>query len=120
MKNRGFTLLELIVVIGLLSLIGTIVIINVRGSYDDTNQKFCNSFVDEIEDAACIYVVTHECKKSNCVVRVSDLISEGLIKSDKDPCRKNAAVDGTKTVTVTWNSDGLKTCTYNGTRTYEN
>lgn len=123
MKNKGFTLIELLAVIAVLAVIGTIIIVNLSSTFRETNEENCESFVTDIEDAACVYAglstKSTVCNRTSCPpIKLSTLLSEGLIEEEKDACTgKN--MDLTQTVTVEWDSEGQKICTYNGVKTYE-
>lgn len=109
-------------VIAIMGAIGIYVIINFTYTLKDTNQKKCNDFVREVEDAACVYsgLINKEiiCTRDNCKpIKLDVLIREGKIVSEVDACT-NKDIDKEETVSVTWNSDGEKICTYNGDRTY--
>ena len=54
-KNRGFTLIELLIVVAILGVIGVIITVSVTGTLNEQNQKSCDAFVQELEDAACVY-----------------------------------------------------------------
>jgi len=123
MKNKGFTLIELLVVITILSLVGILVSVNFSETLDDTKQKECTAFVNEVEDAACVYVglidKSIECTRTNCSpIKLEILINEGLIKSEIDACTGNS-INKNETVSVTWDSNGEKKCEYNGVNVYE-
>lgn len=123
MKNKnGFTLIELLTVITLLGLIGTIITINLVNSLHETRVTDCERFVSNIEDSACVYasLSSTDCSRSNCpAISLDVLIQNGYVDEDKlDACTMKE-IDKTKTVSVTWNADGEKKCTYNGVREYE-
>lgn len=123
MKNKGFTLIELIVVVAIMALLGTIITVSLSGVLSDTNQKQCDEFVREVEDAACVYTGLSGklvvCNRTNCdPIKLNILVSEGLIESESDACT-GGDIDLEETVTVTWNDDGEKICEYNGVKTYE-
>lgn len=123
MNNKGFTLIEILVVIAILSVIGVLVTVNLMDSVDSTKQKNCDAFVKEVEDAACVYAGLSDksvvCNREHCEPLTLDfLISEGLIQSEIDSCT-NKEIDGTKTVSVSWDEFGEKHCKYNGVREYE-
>ena len=123
MKNKGFTLIELLVVVAILGVIGIVITISVTGSLNDQNQKSCDSFVKELEDAACVYAgLTKKevpCNRTSCPpLSVQTLVSAGLVSSEIDACTGNKVEDLTDTITVVWNSDGEKICTYNGEKRY--
>lgn len=123
MNSKGFTLIEILIVITILAVVGVVITVNLAGTFESTNQKKCDEFVRKIEDAACAYSSLHKknitCNRAKCnPIPLSTLISEGFIDDDeKDACTTND-IDSTKTVTITWNSDGEKICTYNGVKTY--
>lgn len=123
MKNRGFTLIEILVVIAVIGVIGTIVTVSVSDVLDETKQKRCDEFVRKIEDSACAYSsLTNKsivCTRANCnPISLNTLIIEGYITETQDACT-GRTIDGSKTISISWNSSGEKKCTYNGVRTYE-
>ena len=122
MNNKGFTLIELLAIIVIIGLLGTVITINLTKTLKSTNQKSCNEFVKEIEDAACVYANKYDkeiiCDDHNCEpIKVECLINEGLIQSEKDTCT-GKDIDKSATVSITWNEDGEKSCHYNGERVY--
>lgn len=123
MDKRGFTLIEVIVVIAILGMLSVIVTISLTSTLDNTNQNTCNRFVTEVEEAACVYAALSNkevvCNRSNCEpIPLKYLVEEGLIKSLKDGCT-NSDIDLSETVTVTWDENGEKNCKYNGVKKYE-
>lgn len=124
MKNRkkGFTLIELLLVIAIMGAIGVIATVSLTHTLQNTNQRKCDDFVKEVEDAACVYSGLSNkeiiCTRTNCPpISLSILVSEGQITSETDACT-GKDIDLTKTVTVTWDDDGEKKCTYNGVKKY--
>lgn len=124
MKNikKGFTLIEMLLVVAIIGALGVIITINFTHTLKNTNQKKCDEFVKEVEDAACVYSGLSNkeitCTRNNCApIKLDVLVREGKIVSEVDACT-NKPIDLQKTVTVTWNSVGEKTCTYNGVKTY--
>jgi len=124
MKNRrnGFTLIEILMVVAIMGVIGIIITVSLTDTLKDVNQKKCDDFVTEIEEAACVYTSLSNnvvnCTRSNCApIPLSILVSEGQIKSETDACT-GGDIDLNKTVTVSWDNNGEKTCVYNGVRKY--
>ena len=115
MKNKGFTLIEIIVVIGIMGVIASIITISLTGTLNSTKKDECDNFVKEIEEAACAYAsFNNKCED----IPLSLLVEEGLIISETDKCtQKNLDLEAT--VSVEWNSKGDKICTYNGDKDYE-
>lgn len=123
MKNKGFTLIELLIVVAILSIIGVLVTVNLSSTMEDTNQKQCDEFVNEIENAACAYVGMSDkkiiCTRTICnPIKIQVLVEEGFIKSEVDACTGDS-INLNETVSVSWNSNGEKKCKYNGVITYE-
>lgn len=124
MKNRkkGFTLIEMLMVIAVMGLVGVIITVSLTGTLKDLNQKKCDDFVLEVEEAACVYTNLSnkeiKCTRGDCdPVPLSILVSEGQIKSETDACT-NGELDLDATVTISWDATGEKKCVYNGVREY--
>ncbi len=130
-NNKGFTLIELIVTIGIMILIGMIIVNNMSGLLSEQNDTEYDNFKKNLEESACIYVETKwdttkrsSCKSNNnCSISVDELIQEGLIEDNlKDP--KETDPNDPKKGLVTENQnkykvnvrwvDNVKTCTMNG------
>jgi len=123
MKNRGFTSIELLIVVALMGVLGVIVTVSLTGTLKDTNQKRCDEFVREIEDAACVYAGLIDkstiCTKGECEpIELNILVNEGLIESETDACTGNG-INLNETVTISWDEYGEKKCEYNGVKVYE-
>ena len=121
MKNKGFTLIELLVVIAIVGTLGTVITISLNKTLKSTNENTCTKFVQDIEEAGCTYASKKfkevPCTREKCELTLSTLIKEGLIDDGIDGCT-GKEIDDTKTVSVTWNSDGEKDCHYNGEKVY--
>lgn len=123
MKNKGFTLIELLVVVAIMGLIGVVVTISLTSTLNETNQKRCDEFVKEVEDAACVYAGLIDkptiCTRGNCnPIKLQILVEEGLIESEKDACT-NKDINLNETVSVLWDETGEKKCEYDGVKVYE-
>ncbi len=121
MKDKGFTLIELLAVIAIMGTLGVVITISLTNTLENNRQENCETFVKEVEDAACVYAELHkdECSRENCSsISVDTLIKEGLIKSETDACT-NDDININEVVSVTWDTDGEKHCEYKGIREYE-
>lgn len=126
MKKNGFTLMELLVTIGLMALIGVVIGTNMLGLFSNEEDKDYENFKTKIEEAACIYVETasltedgfdrSNCRQNGCTITINQLISKGYIADDlKDPSTgENVTLhaDNYK-VNVTW-VNNEKTCSMAG------
>ena len=87
MNKKGFTLIELIITIGVMVLVGLVIVTNMTGLFSKNEDQDYENFRKKIENAACIY-------------------------AEKDPNTGNYVKDNSKyDVTVSWASDGEKKCT---------
>lgn len=120
MNKNGFTLIELIVTIGIMALIGLVIGTNMLGMFSKEEDKEYETFKKRIEEAACMYVdmkkdsgYRQQCMSGDCTpITIKELINAGYIEEDlKDP-NTGKNVDGNKKVTVNY-SDNEKKCRYN-------
>lgn len=121
-RRKGFTLVEMLMVVAIMGALGVVITISLTHTLQNTQQKKCDDFVTEVEDAACVYSGLSNkeivCTRTNCApIKLEILVKEGKVVSEVDACTGNA-IDLEETVTVTWDSNGEKICTYNGDRTY--
>ncbi len=114
--KKGFTLIELIVTIGIMVLLGIVIVVNMSGILSSQNDSDYEAFKNKLQDAACIYVETNweeekrkECKNRNdCTIKVVELIKEGLIEDTiKNP--SNGEYASKYTISVKW-MNNVKTC----------
>ncbi|MCI9280329.1 MAG: type II secretion system protein [Bacilli bacterium] len=124
MNKKGFTLIELIITIGVMVLVGLVIVTNMTGLFSKNEDADYENFRKKIENAACIYAEKKEweenknkCKNhvvgANCVITTTTLIKAGLLEESlKDPNTGHYVKDNSKyDVTVSWASDGEKKCT---------
>lgn len=98
MKNKGFTLIELIVTITLLAIISITVGVSVSNMLANQKEKKAENMKEEIENAACVYVET--VNDSLTEISLKTLIEEGLIDKDLvNPITKKQ-LDTTSTVKI--------------------
>ncbi len=82
MRNKGFTLMELLAVIIILGVLLTITILSVNSILNDSKKSLSNVQRKQIEAAAEIYHLQEGIKKNEECVDISDLISMGYIESN--------------------------------------
>ena len=56
MNKKGFTLVEILVSIGLLALLGSVIAISLNRVFKDNNIKNYNEFVEKVKSSAMLYV----------------------------------------------------------------
>lgn len=118
-NKKGFTLVELIITIGLMALIGIVIATNMSGLFSKQNDEEYEAFKKKMEDSACMYVELYNkeaCKVAGCTISVEQLIKVGYIEDTlKDPSTGEFITKDKEKyqVKVSW-KDNVKTCEMNG------
>ena len=114
MKNRGFTLIEMIVTIALLAFVGVVVSMNVVKVVNNQNDNKKETVVTLIEEAACTYsgLSTSACD-NGCNISISTLLQEGLIDEKINGYTLSKSTCQSKSVSVTISAQGEKSCVFN-------
>ena len=88
MKQNGFTLIELVMVILVLGIIATITVPTVNSIIKDSKEKSYNSQIKMIEDTARTYMSKHslelpsQSSGSSACITVEKLKKDGLLSND--------------------------------------
>ena len=91
MKNKGFTLVEVLAVVTLLGIISSISVVAVNKARENTKQRNKENIIREILTGAKKYVVDNQINNS---IEVSELIKDGYVEFDESeyPDIKNKTV----------------------------
>lgn len=119
MKNKAFTLIELLAVIVILGLLATITIPNIINSIKISSEKAYDRQVRLIEEAAERWTVDNPEKLSEKMhykianIKIVDLQTEGYLdKNLNNPITKNK-MDGCVTITKNDNNGNIYNYKYN-------
>lgn len=107
MKKNGFTLVELLAIIAVLSAIMLLVLPKSSSSVNDRKQKEYNKVIKTIENAAKLY---HTYNPSKSSVSINELINEDLITSGLKSPIDDTEISGC--VVFGKDTNGLNTYTY--------
>ena len=89
MDKKGFTLIELLSTITIMTVIATMVCINISKIFDNNESEREKSNEEIITNAACVYIelnkneeLKQKCLSKGCDITTSTLISEGLLDNE--------------------------------------
>lgn len=88
-KNRkGFTMIEMIIVIGIIALLLLLIIPNISEKQKMINLKGCEALKETVNSQIYLY----ELKHNKLPKTMDDLVSGGFIKKDQDKCKNNLKI----------------------------
>jgi len=114
--KKGFTLIEILVVITLLATLSITIGVNVTGMLQRQTEEKFNDYEETVADAGCVWAEVNNKKYSDNVnsVSISTLISGGYLKKDlTNPSTKETVDKETNEVIITWeNNNTERKCTF--------
>lgn len=89
LKNRkGFTIVEMLVVIGVIALLLLLIIPNIGEKQKIINNKGCEALKETINSQISLYELQHNKKPKN----INELVKEGYLKEEQTKCRDNKKI----------------------------
>ena len=126
MKNKkGFTLVEILVSIGLLALLGSVIAISLNRVFKDNNEKHYNEYVEKIKSSAMLFVnntvdiINDLNDNSFKIITIGDLIDNGYVNDTLVNPSTDEKVGKEEKIQVFYDSDHelIVTYPYNNTET---
>ena len=126
MKNKkGFTLVEILVSIGLLALLGSVIAISLNRVFKDNNKKHYNEYVEKIKSSAMLFVnntvdiINDLNDNSFKIITIGDLIDNGYVNDSLVNPNTDEKVGKEEKIQVSYDSDHelIVTYPYNNTET---
>ena len=126
MKNKkGFTLVEILVSIGLLALLGSVIAISLNRVFKDNNIKNYNEYVEKIKSSAMLFVnntvdiINDLNDNSFKIITIGDLIDNGYVNDTLVNPSTDEKVGKEEKIQVSYDSDHelIVTYPYNNTET---
>ena len=112
MKNKkGFTLVEILVSIGLLALLGSVIAISLNRVFKDNNKKHYNEYVEKIKSSAMLFVnntvdiINDLNDNSFKIITIGDLIDNGYVNDTLVNPSTDEKVDKEEKIQVSYDSD---------------
>ena len=112
MKNKGFTLVELIITITLIAIISVTIGVSMSGMLSRQEDNKLEEYITDIEEAACTYAELHD-NSSNDTVKIDTLIQEGYLSTElTHPINEDSITNyANDEVEIVW-EDGKRSCNY--------
>ena len=126
MRNKkGFTLVEVLVSIGLLALLGSVIAISLNRVFKDNNIKNYNEYVEKIKSSAMLFVnntvdiINDLNDNSFKIITIGDLIDNGYVNDSLVNPSTDEKVGKEEKIQVSYDSDHelIVTYPYNNTET---
>ena len=111
MNKKGFTLVEILVSIGLLALSGSVIAISLNRVFKDNNIKNYNEYVEKIKSSAMLYVnntvdIINDLNDSSFkIITIGNLIDNGYLKDNIINPDTGETVDKNEKIKVSYDSD---------------
>ena len=87
-NKKGFTMVEMLIVIGIVALLLLLIIPNINEKQKMINQKGCEALKETITSQMYLY----ELKNGKLPTNINDLISEGFINQEQAQCKDNLSI----------------------------
>ncbi len=106
MKNKGFTLAELLAVIVILGLVAAITIPAVTKTLGETKSNLCEDQLKNIQEAARLYGSDHmlelpSIEGESITITLGDLQAGGYIKEDLENPKNKQKIESSLNITIT-------------------
>ena len=124
-SKKGFTLVEILVSIGLLALLGSVIAISLNRVFKDNNEKHYNEYVEKIKSSAMLFVnntvdiINDLNDNSFKIITIGDLIDNGYVNDTLVNPSTDEKVGKEEKIQVSYDSDHelIVTYPYNNTET---
>ncbi|MFC5559263.1 competence type IV pilus major pilin ComGC [Ureibacillus thermophilus] len=94
MNQKGFTLIEMLIVLFIISILILITVPNVTKHMNSIDEKGCSAYLQMVQGQVESYRIDHK-----TIPTMVDLLNEGYLKEDMDKCPNGKAIsiheDGT-------------------------
>ena len=113
MKNKGFTLVELLITITLITVISVAAGVGINEMFTRQRENNYSQFIKTITNAGCVYAEVNNIGDSESYVTINELLTDGLLsnKLTNPITKENIEVMKNSVVLITLDNEGKRTCT---------
>lgn len=87
-NNKGFTLIEMLIVLMIISVLIILIVPNLSGRSADVNEQGCEALVSLVQTQVdAFYIEKHKYPND-----LDELVTEGYIKSEQKTCSNNQSI----------------------------
>ena len=111
--KKGFTLLELVIAIGLLALFAVFIGVSLNRTFKKQKENDYNNFIKKIVASANLYVSNEgsiinslSSDKGYIIIKTKDLIDKGLLSENTINPKTNEKVDPNDEIKVSYDANG--------------
>ena len=110
-SKKGFTLVEILVSIGLLALLGSVIAISLNRVFKDNNEKHYNEYVEKIKSSAMLYanntvdIINDLNDNSFKIITIGDLIDNGYLDVNLVNPKTGEKVNRDEEIKVSYDND---------------
>ena len=111
MNKKGFTLVEILVSIGLLALLGSVIAISLNRVFKDNKEKHYNEYVEKIKSSAMLFInntvdiINDLNDNSFKIITIGDLIDNGYVNDTLVNPNTDEKVGKEEKIQVSYDSD---------------
>ncbi|MBQ9987268.1 MAG: prepilin-type N-terminal cleavage/methylation domain-containing protein [Erysipelotrichales bacterium] len=89
MNRKGFTMLEMLIVLSVISLIFTLTIPNIQKRLETIREKGCESLIEVVN----ANIIQYELDHGEVPQSIEDLVSEGYLTQKQTTCMDGSAIE---------------------------
>ena len=91
MKSKGFTMLEMLIVLSIVAVLFTITLPNIQKRMESVREKGCNALIEVVNTS----ILQYELDNGEVVDSIDTLVDEGYLKESQTKC-----MDGSEIIIV--------------------
>lgn len=87
-NKKGFTMVEMIIVIGVIALLLLLIVPNINEKQKTINQKGCEALKETVNSQIYLYELKHD----KLPKTINELVKDGFLKKEQGKCKNNLSI----------------------------